>query len=279
MIYQQPIAAGHLLSQDITFSGVMELNSKIEDFFQRNHIILHLPHASLYIPDEVRANILLDDQQLDHELLAITDRYTDELFTVPGVRVIKSPVSRLVVDMERFRSDDDEVMARVGMGAVYESTSGGEPLRYLSSETRDRMLQQYYDPYHKGFEEVVEACLASENQCLIIDCHSFPSRPLPYELDQDPDRPEICLGICDYHTPPQLKDFALNWMTARFSVAVNRPFAGTFVPSRYYHKDKRVSSIMIEVNRSLYMDEATGNRNDGFERIKALMGEFISGVQ
>lgn len=243
-----------------------------------NHIILHVPHASLHIPEEIRSTILLDEQELELELLAMTDRYTDELFAVPGARMIKSPVSRLVVDMERFRSDEDEVMARVGMGAVYECTAAGKRLRPLTSEVREALLIEYYDPYHKDFEEAVEACLAQHNHCLIIDCHSFPARPLPYELNQDPNRPEICLGICDYHTPPALKDYSLNWLAEYFSVAVNRPFAGTFVPTRFYQQDKRVSSIMIEVNRSLYMDEATGDRNQGFSQIREFISEFIVGI-
>jgi len=244
-----------------------------------NHIILHVPHASLHIPKDIRSTILLDEQELELELLAMTDRYTDELFAVPEARMIKSPVSRLAVDMERFRSDEDEVMASVGMGAVYERTAAGKKLRNLSPEVRDALLTEYYDPYHKDFEEAVEACLARHNHCLIIDCHSFPARPLPYELDQEPSRPEICLGICDYHTPPALKDYAVNWMSGYFTGAVNRPFAGTFVPNRYYRQDKRVNSIMIEVNRSLYMDEATGGKNQSFNQIKNLMTEFIVGVQ
>ena len=244
-----------------------------------NHIILHVPHASLHIPKDIRSTILLDEQELELELLAMTDRYTDELFAVPEARMIKSPVSRLAVDMERFRSDEDEVMASVGMGAVYERTAAGKKLRNLSPEVRDALLTEYYDPYHKDFEEAVEACLARHNHCLILDCHSFPVRPLPYELDQDVNRPEICLGICDYHTPPELKDYSLKWLAEYFTAAVNRPFAGTFVPNRYYRQDKRVSSIMIEVNRSLYMDEATGGKNQSFNQIKNLMTEFIVGVQ
>ena len=243
-----------------------------------NHIILHIPHASLYIPENMRATILLDDQELAAELLSMTDRYIDELFAVPGVAMVKGPVSRLVVDMERFRSDEDEVMTQVGMGAVYERTAAGKRLRYITPVAREAMLAEYYDLYHREFEEALAACLARNNHCLIIDCHSFPSRPLPYELDQNPDRPDICLGVDDYHTPVVLKDYALDWIARHFSVAVNRPFAGTFVPPRFYQQDKRVTSIMVEVNRGLYMDEATGDKGTDFERIKGLMGEFVVGI-
>jgi hypothetical protein len=31
-------------------------------------------------------------------------------------------------------------------------------------------------------------------RCLIIDCHSFPSVALPYELDQREERADFCIG-------------------------------------------------------------------------------------
>ncbi|NLN88487.1 MAG: N-formylglutamate amidohydrolase [Syntrophomonadaceae bacterium] len=68
-------------------------------------------------------------------------------------------------------------------------------------------------------------------------------------------------------------------MAKHFSVAMNRPFAGTFVPSRYYRRDQRGSSIRIEVNRGLYMNEANGNKNDGFDRVKEMMQEVVRRFQ
>ena len=74
------------------------------------------------------------------------------------------------------------------------------------------------------------------------------SKPLPYVLNQDPKRPDICIGTCEFHTPKRLIDYALEWASP-YSVYLNRPFSGTFVPSEYYLQDKRVSSIMVEVNQ------------------------------
>ena len=47
-------------------------------------------------------------------------------------------------------------------------------------------------------------------------------------------------------------------------MAVNRPFAGALVPMRFYQADARVQAVMIEVNRSLYMDEKSGVRLSSF---------------
>jgi N-formylglutamate deformylase len=53
-----------------------------------------------------------------------------------------------------------------------------------------------------------------------------------------------------------------------YSVGIDRPYAGTMVPMAFYQKDRRIASIMIEVNRSLYMDELAGMKNGGFETIR-----------
>ena len=59
---------------------------------------------------------------------------------------------------------------------------------------------------------------------------------------------------------------------------MNRPFSGSIVPSRYYGRDRRVASIMVEVNRSLYMDEVSGERSDQYERCNALVGRIIGKI-
>ena len=239
----------------------------------RNYpLLLHIPHSSEYIPQEVREKILLSDSELNNELLRMTDRYTDILFDLSkvGAQSIIYPVSRLVVDPERFEDDNEEPMAKIGMGVIYTSTSFNRTLREQPDETeRIELLESYYRQHHRRFTEKVDSLLRDAGHALIIDCHSFPSKPWPYELNQDKDRPDICIGTDFFHTPVEM----LEVMRARFeelgySVYVNRPFGGAIVPFKYYNNDKRVKSIMIEVNRKLYMDENTGIKQENFSIVK-----------
>lgn len=90
-------------------------------------IILHVPHASRVIPPDARAGIVLSDTELEHELDRMTDSFTDIIATRAlagsgiGARIVAPPVSRLVVDVERF-TDGSEPMEAVGMGAIYTRT-------------------------------------------------------------------------------------------------------------------------------------------------------------
>ena len=209
-------------------------------------IILHIPHASTVLPSEVE--FLLGQEELAYEVDAMTDHNTDRLFDLPGAHRCVFPVSRLVIDPERFI---DDPMESVGMGVVYMRTAEGEALRDISDMDRSALIDTYYHPHHNALTRMVDDCLEQHNQCLIIDCHSFPAQPLPYESDLN--RPDICIGTDTYHTSTVLKNQLSTAFKAHgYDVAIDSPFSGTIVPLKHYHKDQRVESVMIEVNRSLY---------------------------
>ena len=144
------------------------------------------------------------------------------------------------------------------MGAVYNVTSQLEPLRRtLSATERDALLQRYYRPHHDRLEAAVTAAIERHGRCLVIDCHSFPDRAHPYEMqDASVSRPEICIGTDPFHTDPQLADaFVSAFERAGWRVGVNMPFAGALVPASRYRSDARVSAVMVEINRRLYLRE------------------------
>ena len=109
-------------------------------------LILHIPHSSKVIPDEVRTQILLSNSQLKDELNCMTDAFTDDLFAqdTEGMHTIIYPVSRLVIDPERFIDDKKESMSTKGMGVVYLLTSEGKNLRMpIGDEEKKRLIELY----------------------------------------------------------------------------------------------------------------------------------------
>jgi N-formylglutamate deformylase len=231
------------------------------------------------VPPEERQTILLDDAELHEELLRMTDAYTDELFPptpVEAARFVFS-ISRLICDVERFLSDEDEPMAARGMGAVYTRTSSGRVLRIQPNpETRRSVLNRWYWPHHSKLERTVKDVARRLGFCLIVDCHSFPSVALPYELDQTEVRADFCIGTDPFHTPSSLRDAIIAAVRqARYSVSIDAPFAGALVPLSLYRKDRRIHSVMIEVNRRLYMDEHSGLKAHAFEQVRGVVKQLI----
>ncbi len=109
----------------------------------------------------------------------------------------------------------------------------------------------------------------ANDHCLIIDGHSFPALPLPYELNQTAFRPDFCLGTDDFHTPDELVAKVEKILkSCGYSTAQDQPFSGTIVPMKHYRKDQRVQSLMIEINRWLYLKK---DYSVDLERMKRLI--------
>lgn len=251
---------------------------------RRVPVVAHLPHASTYLPATVREEIVLGDDELALELLRLTDWYTDELFawlTNHGVTLFVNRRSRLVFDPERFLDDGAESMAASGQGVVYWRGTQGQRMREPDEALRARRVQECYRPYHAALDTLVAEELEASGVCTLIDCHSFPSLPLPSEIDHSLDRPDICIGTDAIHTPMDLADAMEAAFAAEgFGVKRDSPFAGAFVPSGYHASDRRVRAVMIEVRRDLYMDEASGDRRAAFAMVGAKLerAALASGV-
>lgn len=239
-------------------------------------MILHIPHSSTEIPVRFLDSFILPDQEFVQELYRMTDWFTDELFTHPDARRMVFPWSRLLVDVERFADDQQEPMAKVGMGRFYSHTSQGEPLRRPLTPEEQQELEAVYNQHHLKLTDVVAEELQAGGKALIVDCHSFPDDPLPCNHDQRVPRPQICIGTDPTHTPGWLAAWALQFFDEQgFTVEVNKPFAGSVVPFRYYKKDSRVHSIMIELNRCTYMgNEPEPGRWDMVEIISRFLEEL-----
>ena len=139
--------------------------------------VLHIPHSSILIPEARRSAFVLTDDELQQELLTMTDRYTDELFTAnsPDVLPVRFPVSRIVLDPERYLDDALEPMSKRGMGVIYTKTSTEEVLRAEpTTEERAELVAEFYHPHHKALTAAVQGALDEWGACLLLDCHSFP---------------------------------------------------------------------------------------------------------
>jgi N-formylglutamate deformylase len=239
-------------------------------------LLVHLPHDSTLIPPDERADFLLPDDELARESLRLTDAHTADLYAegCPSDDFLRAPVSRLVVDVERFADDDREPCARIGMGATYVRTCEGRPLRALTPARREELMRRYYWPHHHALEAAATERLARFGRCVILDAHSYPTGPLPTQSAFGRS-PEIGIGTEAMHTPPELCRWAEDFFRVRgFDVGLDTPFSGAMVPGRYFGHDPRVQSLMIEVRRDLYMDEATGERHEGFDWMRRSLTDF-----
>jgi N-formylglutamate amidohydrolase len=241
-------------------------------------VVLHVPHGSRHIPADVRAGLLLDDAALEAELDRMTDTGTGRIASHAADAAARRPwifehqVSRLVVDPERF-PDEREEMSAVGMGAVYTRTAHGEPLRQEDARETQRLLDKYFHPYARAMAQLVDDRLAETGRVIILDVHSYPRQPLPYELHADGNRPDVCLGTDAFHTPQWLVGAARSAFADYGEVGMDTPFAGCYVPLRHHGAQPSVSALMIELRRDTYVGgETAGFRRPGRWRPREPLG-------
>ncbi len=220
-------------------------------------LVIHVPHASCVVPAHCRGDFVLSDADLQGIIDAMVDRDTDRLalpLVAQGAYVVVNEVCRVVVDPERFADDAHEAAAVWGMGAVYVHTHDGRRLRRRDWSPFDRAerMAEFYHPYHRAVRDlVVELRGRFAEPVHIIDLHSFPAAPFPYETDHGP-RPGYCLGYDDEHAPRNW----LAWWTGRANgvpglIDHNRPYAGAYVPGELPPHATDTRSLMVEVNRGL----------------------------
>ncbi|MEU9398849.1 N-formylglutamate amidohydrolase [Streptomyces sp. NPDC048242] len=245
-------------------------------------VLLHVPHAARAIPDDVRTGIVLDDAALARELDHITDAHTDTLAEQAAALTGQRPwrfvnrLSRLVVDPERFPDEWEEMLA-VGMGAVYTRTTHREPLRPEPADAGP-LVGRYFEPYAEAMTRAVAGRLAATGRAVVIDVHSYPTKPLPYELHQDGPRPAVCLGTDPFHTPPELTEAARAAFARCGDVGLDSPFSGTYVPLAHYGVDRRVSALMVEIRRDAYMTEPGGPAGPDLEQLAEALAELVDTV-
>ena len=155
------------------------------------------------------SQFVLSDAELERELLLMTDHYADELFALPADEAItvRHEVSRLVLDPGALRATTRRADGARRHGrrlhARRTRATRRQPLRRpLSDDERGALLDRYDRPHHDAPRARRSSdALRAHGRCLIVDAHSFPDWPLPYEKliwpADDPrwkHRPAICLG-------------------------------------------------------------------------------------
>jgi len=239
-------------------------------------LILHIPHASTNVPDY--SGYLVSPKIVDQEAKMLCDLYTDDLFEAPNELTLKANFSRVFCDVERFADDAKEPMSKFGMGSLYTKLDNGKDLRKITPEYRAKVFANYYYEHHNQLDALVKSQLDRWDKALIIDCHSFPNIPFNRSLDTSGTRPDFCIGTDDFHTSKSLEQVATQFFKAypQYTLGINSPYIGSMVPNAFYGKDKRVQSIMLEVNRDLYMDAKTYTKTSNYPEIKNVVSAFLS---
>jgi len=164
-------------------------------------------------------------------------------------------------------------MAIRGLGLIKTRSRYGEPLqeKKLSVAEVQERLDLYYHPYHREMKRVIDATLKQFGRVWHLSCHCMSAVGAPTHADAGKARADFCLG--DFHGGTASAGFtdrvASYLRNAGYSVALNEPYVGYELNTRYGAPDRGIDSLMIEINKKLFMDTKTFRKTAGFDRLKS----------
>ena len=249
-------------------------------------VVFASPHSGRgYAPD------FLARSRLD--ALAIRsseDAYIDALFaTAPrhGAPLLVAVTPRAYVDFNRAPDEQDPALIdgvrrmspnpRVasGLGVVPRVVAGGRAIydgKIALADAHGR-ITGHWRPWHDRLQTLLDESGRSFGRSILIDCHSMPHEALDNIVGP---RPDVVIGDrFGASAAPALSDGVAAALTdAGLRVVRNAPFAGAYVTQHYGKPARHRHAIQIEIDRALYMDEATLEKRGDF----AALCHVIDGV-
>ncbi len=262
-----------------------------------SNIILNIPHSSTLLPlHDIPLPFSESKSYLDstgvgrlalkrgirknhyiEERKYMTDWYTDELYNNGIGKPLFAPVSRLLCDVEKSKDESKEEMSGIGMGICYTRTHDLGILSEYRLEHRENIIEKYYDSYQLMLTNYVAEAVVEHGCALLVNCHSFSSTPYRCDRQFDRDRPDICIGTDPAGTPDELTSLVKDYFEKLgYSVKINAPYSGARRPKSFLD-DPRLSSLMIGVNRKLYLECINGKivrKNKEFRLLKSHIYEM-----
>jgi N-formylglutamate deformylase len=228
------------------------------------------------------------------------DTHVHELYTAApahGATLIGALFPRSYIDANRDLGDLDQalldapwpgtlnpgVKTKLGMGLIRRLAVPRQPVygRKLGVAEVQARIERYYRPYHAELEAVADRLHARFGGIWHIDCHSMKgvSNAMASE-GAGVARADFVLGDRDGTTcAPELTSFVLRFLVGRgYEVRVNDPYKGVELVRRHGRPRENRHSLQIEVNRKLYMDEETFERNANFPRLKADLDALVAAL-
>lgn len=247
-------------------------------------LVCDSPHSGVTYPADF-------DVQIPISILRSgEDTFVDELWSsIPDVggTLLAANFPRTYIDPNREVTDIDPDMLAEPWPTTLSPTAKSLELGYglLWKNVRNQRIYDrklwvaevenrigsYYQPYHDALDAQIEAAVAQFGCVWHLNLHSMPSDT--YELlGIVPNAPlaDFVLGdrdgaTCDPTLLGIIEDFL---RAAGHTVARNEPYKGVALIERVGRPQDNRNSLQIEINRKLYMNEATYEKTEGFDELK-----------
>ena len=240
-------------------------------------LVLDSPHSGTVYPEDFRPVCELAT------LRRAEDTHVEKLYAFAsdmGAAWIEAHFPRSYLDANRDMTEVDTTMldgpwtepvstdprvlskVRLGKGLIWKLTDEGLPIydRPLTvAEVRQR-IDQCWRPYHAAVAQAIDEAHARHGYSIHINCHSMPAIAGSHATDfPGLAHADFVIGDRDGSTadPALSHKLCAHLRACGYSVDYNHPYKGVELVRRHGDPAANRHSIQVEINRKLYMDEAT----------------------
>lgn len=247
-------------------------------------LVLDSPHSGNRFPADFDAVVS------EAELREAEDCYVDELWggaPALGAPLLAALFPRTYLDPNRHAADIDpdliegawhgEIVAsgkaRLGKSLVWRTLEDGRPIygRKLKADEVRLRIERYHAPYHAALRTLLDDAHRRFGAVWHINCHSM--RAVAGRQSDDGEgraRADIVLGDRDGTTcDPGFTEFVRATLAGMgYDVRVNDPYKGVELVRAYSDPRAGRHSLQIELNKRLYMHEATLQKSADFGELQ-----------
>ena len=164
-----------------------------------------------------------------------------------------------------------------GLGVIPRVGSQGRVIhdRPMERAAAERRIEMCWRPYHQALSGLIAEARARFGQAILIDMHSMPHDALSH-LQGTP--PDMVLG--NRHglsAAARISDAVCAAVEGEgWRIRRNSPFSGAYICAAYGRPAQNVHVVQLEIDRSLYMDEASIMMRPDFSKFADRMARVVA---
>ncbi len=256
-------------------------------------LVFSSPHSGSDYPVSFRMRTRLDALTLRSS----EDAFVARLFSSApeaGAPLLAARMPRAWLDLNRAADELDPALVEgaprtphnprisSGLGVIPRVVAGGRAIyegRIGLAEAEARIVT-CWNPYHGALKGLMAEAHARFGQAILIDCHSMPHEAIEAHSRTEASPPEVVLGdrfgaSADREIVDRIE---ADFRAAGLRVARNAPFSGAYITQTYGRPSRRHHVVQVEIDRALYMDEATIEPRPDFEAFRAMIAGIVARI-
>lgn len=256
-------------------------------------VVFASPHSSCAYPADFLSQIILNDR----EVRTSEDAFVDDLYaaaTEQGAPLLMAGVPRAYLDLNRGAEELDPALIKgvrrtthnprvaSGLGVIPRVVANGRAIYHgkIELDEAHRRISQYWRPYHDRLQSLLDEAHREFGDAVLIDCHSMPSEALDNVGPPGEPKPDVVLGdrFGAAAASSVTEQVEAAFTRAGLRVARNMPFAGAYTTQHYGRPSRHQHVVQVEINRALYMDEASLTPHADYAAFKARIAGVVADI-